>query len=270
MSHLQKYSLVGVQWFVVGMLVLLIGTFVTSSAKAALYVDGSVFSDDFDGSTFSPSWNVTVWGGGACTVAGDGTAIIASDSPLSAGAVLWSDNDLLSGLGDDYGFEVRFKVGSLTGENATRDWILMQGRDNVPASGDWGGSWNVLGIDFRLNPYDDDHFNLDWWGWDGSSRIPSAVASGLLYGEWHTVIGHRKTDDTVDIYLNDNLVGNKPVIWDVNPTVLMAGDAAGGDAGLVTYDYMRVGSVVVPEPSSMVLTFLAGLGLMAYTWRRRK
>ncbi len=186
MSHLQKYRLVGVQWFVVGMLVLLSGTFVTSSAQELVYVDGSEFSDDFDGPGpgFSASWNITEWGTGAsCTVAGDGTAIIASEqvSP-SAGAVLWSNNDLLSlGGSTDYGFEVRFKVGSLTGVNATRDWMLMQGRDNV-TGGDWGapGLWTATGIDFRLNPNGAEHFDLDWWGWDGTSdsRVPSGVASG--------------------------------------------------------------------------------------------
>ncbi len=68
----------------------------------------------------------------------------------------------------------------------------------------------------------------------------------LNIDQWYTVIGHRKTDGNVYIYVDDSLVGTKPVILGgSDPTVLKAGDAAGGDAGAVVYDYMRVGAVFI-------------------------
>ena len=62
--------------------------------------------------------------------------------------------------------------------------------------------------------------------------VPIVVGSGA-YGVSYDLQLHRRTDNTVDIYMNGNLLANEALIDGVNPTQLRMGDlsslAVGGD-----------------------------------------
>ena len=84
----------------------------------------------------------------------------------------------------------------------------------------------------------------------------------------HVAQVHRKTDGTVDIYMDGTLIGKQTLINGVNPTMLRIGDITGSVEGNIALDYVRIGAV--PEPSTIVLCVMAIIGLLAYAWQRRK
>ena len=117
-------------------------------------------------------------------------------------------------------------------------------------------------------------FDLAWYGFDNAdeSRAATTILAGLNKDQSYTAVCHRKTDNTVDIYLNGALITNKAVIGSANPEELSLGDLSGmGIAGTQVVDSIRVGSFsAVPEPSTIALLATGIFSLLAYAWRKRK
>jgi|GEM_PF-1784456 len=255
-------------------------------------VDGSIFSDHFDGSQavsngpgnpnsmpqlITTSWKGAAYSTGAATPSVTvGSSLVTLDSGLGDTAYMNGIDAQLSGLGSstDWGAEIRFKVtGTLaTNEAGGRDYFLLNGIRNAATL---DGSY---GIDLRLaqddSGADGDTYSLGWWGYDSnSSRAATIIAEGLNKRQLYTVSAHRKSDGNVDIYLDGSLISTQAAInagaADYNPLLFGIGDGASSVAGTVSIDYVNVGAML-PEPGSMVLLAIGCICLLAYAWRKRR
>ena len=116
--------------------------------------------------------------------------------------------------------------------------------------------------------------------WSAIERVADMLddntGAGYLFSDTqsYSVSLHRKSDNTVDIYFDttsgdgtaSNLIANKPLILGLNPVGLTIGDWSGAEAGYITVDAVRIGSV--PEPASVcVWALVIGIG-GCFGWKR--
>lgn len=231
----------------------------------------SVFSDEFnDSAVDSAKWPVAV---GATVNSGAVTLSSATEGDYAA---LGSAADSLAGLGtsDNWAVEVRF---SLAGPLKTTPSYPENQQDFILMAGISTPGWIATGVDLRLNQDDSaingSTYTLGWWGFDSSGTRTATQLYSLNKGQTYKVGAHRKADNTVDIFLNDTLISNMPVIGSVNPEKMFIGDWSSGDVYTHTpgfsLDYVRVG-YFIPEPSSIALLAIGGFGLIIYAWRKRR
>ncbi len=195
------------------------------------------------------------------------------------GVVNWavSPNEWVAAIRFRVDGDLNSAVGVGGAGTSARQPVLLQG-----TSDDWiaGDTQEAIAIDLRLTETNDDadgvgaKFNLGWHGHDGTGdgRQPELLAGGLDKGIFYTVTAHRKSNDTVDIYLDNTLLSTKGLLVGVAASnfgeeipdfVRIAGDLSGTTSLNITVDYLTIG--LVPEPSTVligVLGFIA-VGIMA-------
>jgi hypothetical protein len=254
------------KWFAVGVVSLIAAACFTASAQATIVVDNSIFSEDFSGTALdSAKWEVGLDNGGTITL--DGGVATFNTTAGSQNAYVTSNGSLdFSGSPDNWGAELKFRVDGVYSGWGPRNFILVDGLTTATANG-----WTNQGFDLRAIRQDSSHFNLAWNGWDNDYgyREPTILATGYQDGVAHVAQVHRRTDGTVDIYMDGDFVSNQSLLGGVNPSQLRIGDCTGYLECNVGIDYVRVGSIV-PEPSTIVLAASGAIGLLAYAWRRRK
>lgn len=241
-----------------------VGAFWAASTQAGFAVGSSVFSEEFKGTSLdSDKWDATVGGSGAITVGGGVAAFVTGAADT---AYMGSRGSLdFSSSPDNWGAEIKFQVNGVYSSWEYRNYVLLDGLTTATTNG-----WTNQGFDLRLIRQDSTHFNLGWNGWDNDEeyRQPTILGEGYEDGISHVAQVHRKTDGTVDIYMDGTLIGKQTLINGVNPTMLRIGDITGSVEGNIALDYVRIGAV--PEPSTIVLCVMAIIGLLAYAWQRRK
>jgi hypothetical protein len=237
--------LVGIALFLVGLLTAL-------PVRAQI----AVFNDDFDGTSLSSAWtndgSPEIDPSGSTITVADGVVTIASnqDDQQYTYVSLWGGVDQLAGLGssNDWTAEIRFKYsGRLATPDATRNVNLLSGMQGLQAH------MANAGIDFRLeqdlNGDEAETLNLSWNGHTSSnlSQVPDLLAN-LNKDVFYTLTGHRKPDDTVDIFLDGNLLTTMPVLGVGNPDNFRIGESAGSvnlfETGRLVIDYIKVESAV--------------------------
>ena len=234
----------------------------SGAVQASLLPTGSVFDDEFT------TLNTTTWPNPS-NASVSGGFLTLSDTTIEQYAAVNSADNILSGLGTstNWAAEIRFAVTGAMSAPANQSFLLLTGIS--------GTTWTATGVDLRLlqdsTGVNGSTYSLGWLGWDGSngSRVATVITT-LTKGTTYVVDAVRKSNGTVDIYLNDALIANKAAIGTANPTKLYIGDEASGAiyANDVKIDYVRVG--IVPEPSIMAMLVTAVLGLIAYAWRKRR
>ncbi len=245
----------------------------TSGAHAPV---PKIFFDHFPGDSLDTSsrWD-TPMGDGLISVA---DSLVTLDSDSSSGNPIIDTQpealDFSQGTGS-WTAEIRFKLDALE-TVSNRQGILLQG-----SSDNFGGdTWEAIAIDLRLLEVDDNHFDLGWHGWDntGTNRQAEVLtASALSLGEFYTVTALRRSDDTVDIFLDGLWLANKPLLVGAHadnlgqtlPDLFRIGDLAGTVAMNLSIDYVDIRAV--PEPAGLLLLVmgLTGLGLRGRRRRRR-
>lgn len=265
-----RFNAQSVSRFAIVAAVFAVGVFATALAQATVVVGSDVFSEEFNGSAIdSGVWESVLVGAGSITVDG-GSARFRTASAVTPQDDAWittlSGNPFdFSSSPNEWGAEAKFTVNALATTSSSRQYLLLNGLSTLTTS-----EWTNQGFDLRLSPKDSTHFNLVWNGWDNDgARVPITLGTGYAEGVSHIAKVHRKTDNTVDVYMDDAFVSNQPLIGGVNPAQLRIGDIARYITGDFVIDYVKVGEAV-PEPASMVLTMTAIMGLLAYAWRKRK
>ena len=92
-------------------------------------------------------------------------------------------------------------------------------------------------------------FELGWLGHNADSqtrRSQDIGAGGDIFMEdtWYTVTAHRKPDNTVDIWVDDTLLGAKALLNNRNPAAIFIGlDNENQPLGLI-YDFISVGAAI--------------------------
>ena len=211
---------------------------VSVAAQAQFTVDGSIFSDDFPGSALS-GWDTSVF-------YGPGTTQTVHDSLLDQNTPVSGENYVTKILTfpdtSSWAGEVRFQVPS----GATL---------STPVAGT--GSYEIFTM------------NASGWGHAGAAmnlREDGSGASGstysLLYspeytyvatlnkGQFYTAAVDRKSDDTVDIYLDGVFMGTEDA-WGPSTIAdfILVGDGRSGDvSGQVQFDWVKVGVPLPPPP----------------------
>lgn len=240
---------------------------VVASAQATIIINNNIFNEDFNGTAVdSAKWDAGMDNGGTITVAGGAAAFVTATAGQNA--YLTSNGSLdFSGSPDNWGAEVKFTLnGAYSGWTPYRNFILLDGLTTATTEG-----WTNQGFDLRTLREDSSHFSLAWNGWDNDFgyRDPTVLATGFEAGVAHVAQVQRKADGTVDIYMDGNLVSNQSLLGGVNPAQLRIGDVTGYVECDVSFDYVKVGSVV-PEPATVVMLVTSAFGLLAYAWRKRR
>lgn len=256
-------------WFAVVPAVLAIGLFATASAEAG-FVDGAVFSDDFNSGSVPNSTNWPTTGAVASTLTvGDGLVDFHTTDPTVSNTCMAISKAFTIPDPTAYAAEVRFRIPTgttwvdtlRTSNHLTYNLIMSDG------NGAQKGAFDVNLQQGTINT-----FGLTWGYWGGTGTSALTVLKTLNTDTWYDVISNRKADGTVDIYLDGELIANKTSLAGT-PTKWFLGDGystVGYIEGHLQVDYVKVGAYVVPEPCSMVLVTTSVLGLLAYAWRKRK
>lgn len=252
-------------WFVVVLAVLAVGLFATASAQAD-YVDGTVFSDDFNGSTLNgTNWPTTGAIASTLTVGSGVVDLNTTDNTVSNVCYATSKTFTIPDP-TAYAAEIRFLVptGTVlkTSNHLTYDLIMSNGN---------GGQRGGFDVNLQQGSTSTT-FGLTWGYWGGTGDSSLTVLAVLNKDTWYDVISNRKADGKVDIYLDGTLLATKNSLAGT-PSKWMIGDGystAGQIEGHLQVDYLRVGTYVVPEPCSMMLLATAVFGLLAYAWRKRR
>lgn len=251
-----------VEGFLVGVISLLVGALATASAHAgAITVDGSIFADDFNGTTL----DTVKWSGAGgyinspSTRSFDGASLTCYSTPVSYNCI---DSATLA-FGSTWAEQIRFNVsGTLSSSNSLKQYSLLETWDSA-----YTGRVGVLLRAGQDGTGADGATYSLTWGTGGTD-----VLATLSKGQFYTITANRKNDGNVDIYVDDTLTATRAVIGGT-PAILRLGDGytgADGAGGTVSFDYVKVGTFsMVPEPSSMTLLVSAGLGLLVCAWRRR-
>ena len=257
---------------------------VASNAMAVPVSDGSIFFDDFTGAagaltTADPRWDQV---DGTITL--DGTTLATHSDNLSG--IVGGRSVLLdfSSAPNEWIATARFQINGTLNTTSTRQYHILSGStDRSPLGSDL---WESIGFDVRAEEVAGNTagtgstFNLRWFGWDNinDTRVTSSIsgASALNKGEFYTLTLHRKSDDMIDIYLEDTLIDTKSVLVGSaggsvpgleNPKRLQFGDFSTLIAANVTFDYFSMGSQYVvppvPEPSSAMIWGIMGLTIFA-------
>ena len=259
--------------------VIAIVLFGMSPVTKASVVDGSIFFDHFPGTALdSGKWPAGDGFNGGGTVTVDSSLLTVATVLNTAYMVRSSSaTPLIFPVPTDWAAEALFRM---TGTLQSNDGASGQlnAHSEIILAGNLSGDFRSRGFDLRAvqsGATNSDVFDLGWYGFDNSgTRAPLILATGLNKDQFYTVSAHRKSDNTVDIYLNDGLIGTQPLIV-ANPAHLQLGDYSPSSriAATLALDYVSVGNFVppiIPEPSSMSLMTMAVLGLMGYARRNRK
>ncbi len=238
----------------------------SQAAQASLLSNNSIFFDDF--SSYSAANNVpnnaTNTAVGPWDAYSDGSnAGITFDGNVVVMRQQSSGNARLRSPGivfpADYAAEVRFNLTGSTPTGADA-WELFDtarlgnGGVELGAAQDAGGPGSAT-------------YNLTWGAGDG---IPVIIPlQNLTKGTFYTVTGHKKSDGSVDVYLDGALISTQSVTAPNTPIDFFMGSTHGAVNGFLTVDYVSVGNFV-PEPGSMALSVMAGLGLLAFARRKRR
>ena len=282
---------------------LMLGWLCSPAFAQAPVSDGSIFFEDFDGTgdftDADPDWDqigYTHFGPGAdATLNGDSTMTLTM--PGDGKVVSFAGSRLLdfSSSPNEWVASTRFKTdGSITSlhrdgdGSAQREISLLRGaqagdKGNPPPSRlePVSGFHLTLNVD-RETPNSSEsgniiftsggEFELGWHGHTGqaSARRSEDIGTGVSLNEntWYTVTAHRKPDNTVDIWVDDALVGNKDVLNSAspNPAALFIGlDNESQELPGLLYDFVSVG--VVPEPTSVLLLLLGVCGFVFFRHR---
>jgi hypothetical protein len=253
-------------WFVVVLAVLAVGLFAAASAQAN-YVDGTVFSDEFNGPGSAPdgtNWPTKAATNSTLTVA-DGVVDLNTTDYVAANNCLMISKTFA--VTSAYAAEIRFQVpaaGTLNGWQAT-PYSLILSDGNGGQKGGFDVNLERDGTGATGGTY-----SLTWGYWGGVGSNSLTTIATLNKGTWYDVISNRKADGNVDIYLDGALIATKTSLSG-SPTKWFIGDGYGANppSGHIQVDYVRLGSYVVPEPCSMTLMAIAALGLLAYAWRKQ-
>lgn len=239
-------------------------SFAAAPAWATITVGSGIFAEEFNSTALdSNKWDVTLGKSGAITLDGSTAnfTTAASDTAYidSKGSLDFSSSP------SEWAAEVKFQVNGTYSSWGARNYVLLDGLTTATTS-----EWTNQGFDLRLIRQDSSHFTLGWNGWDNDNdgRIATVLATDFDDGVLHVAQVHRKTDGTVDIYMDGTLISNQALLNGVNPTKFRIGDVTGYVEGDIVLDYVRVGAV--PEPSSILLTVVACVSLVAYAWRKRR
>jgi len=254
MSYADSQSATSARRWFVGAILVLVSLLASESARAQV----TVFNDDFNGTSLSSAWvgdgSPEIDPSGSTITVADGTVTFAANHEGYNYLSIWGKVDQLAGLGssDDWTTEIRFKYsGRLQTSNPTRNLNLLSGMQGFQAH------MANAGIDFRLeqdfNGDQAETYNLSWNGNDsspdGNLRVPD-ILTNLTKDTFYTVKGHRKPDNTVDIFLDDIYLTTKDVLGTGNPNNFRIGEGAFDTNmyldGRLVIDYIKVEKAVPP------------------------
>jgi len=256
--------------------------------------DGSIFFEDFDGGPgpfddSRPEWDQVGFthccnDGTHMTLNGDSTVTFKQDG--QGGEVSFAASRLLdfSSTPGEWVAATRFRTdGSIIAlhrdgdGSAQREFSLLRGAPSGPASNP---------VPSRNDPTDGFHLTLDvdadtpnstssgnifyrsggtfelgWLGHNGVNsgrRSEDIGAGGDIFDEntFYTVTVHRKPNNTVDIWVDDTIVGNMPLLNDMNPAAVFLGlDNESQLIPGVVYDFVSIGAAGDPPPPPTTFTW---------------
>lgn len=250
----------------------------TCATQAGIVHDNSIYFEDFpvDGNLTVNSKIAEVLG--TLTV---GSSVATTAQDLGGTAALRSAAFDFSASPNEWTASTRFRVNALD-TVSTRQFHLLSGTNSPAPLGT--DNWEVLGFDLRLEESGGNPgaatFDLTWFGWDNrdASRATQSVSGGsdLTKGIFYDLLIHRLPNDTIDIWLDGSLIDSKPLlvgaaggtnVGQENPTRLQFGDFSSHIQASVSIDYLSVGRVI-PEPSSLFLLAIGGMGVARVRRRR--
>jgi hypothetical protein len=271
---------------------------VSASANAEFISVGSeVFGDEFTGSPDSTTLDATKW---TSAVAGAGASVLLNTNYAPSNVEIYTGSGTsrqahistvsaldFSASPNDWWAQVVFKFpvqgGAWAAPNSplssARQYNILSGQDAISAS----AQGNSQGIDVRAVRYGNGLWALAWYGIDDTSfRIADILddngGAGYAFNDTqnYAVSMHRKSDGTVDIYLDktagdgssSTLIANKPPILGLNPVGLTSGDWSASVAGYLLVDRVNVGAGI-PERNPLVMVGLAVAGLVPAVLRQK-
>ncbi len=244
-------------------------------AQAAVYSDGSIFLDQFDGTALdSSNWSSSAESPSLITVA-DGKVNL--DSVTGGGNfVMESIAALNYGALTEWASEIRFKITELgplsqglpTGDSGDlpREVILFGGNDGGSGWGTWEDFTFTL-----LEEADGDanEFTLGWR--HRTDATPEVLAANVARDAWHRLTAYTRSDGQVEIWLDDSLVATKTSLGG-QPNLVRVRDASSSVATNLTIDYVAIGAATttpIPEPTSILLLGTGILGIVGFLRNKR-
>ena len=254
---------------------------IDASNRPTVTSDGSIFSEDFDGSAVNPTrWTPQQSGlTSQITVAGGRAHLESRDRSGPNGEVLASDASLLSSLldldgQDEWAAEIRFRINRAdaaqlsTGGSTPREIHLLSGTNAA------GNSVRDFSLTLLTHPSEPALFTLGWSSWIGPTDA-SVLGYGVeevSFDVYHDLVLHRGADGEFDMYFDGLWLASRSSLGGGLPERLLIGDISSLLGVNMDIDYVRVGSAIVtpvPEPVAVSWVVVAGAVLLVRHRDRR-
>lgn len=266
---------------------------------ATISVGTNVFGDHFTGNPNSTTLDATKW---TSAVAGAGASVLLNTNYAPSNVEIYTGSGAsrqahissaaaldFSASPNDWWAQTTFKFvvhgGAWAAPNAplnsARQYNILSGQDAISAT----AQGNSQGIDLRAVRNGAGLWGLTWYGIDDTNfRIADILddnaGAGYAFSDTqsYTVSLHRKSDNTVDIYLDktagdgtaSDFIANKPLILGLNPVGLTSGDWSASVAGYMVMDKVNIGEgAIVPEPHGLPVIGMAVIGMAMIAARRK-